>query len=322
VRPASATRGGIAAVAALSGLLAAAGGAGASEYSQSIAKKVENEVVYVDRKARPKVSIGEAGQLRLRILDKAAGRIKIAVLPESRVEDEGGVSGLGSAIARDLKPKGALLVVAGDSRFIITSHPASDQAATAVDEAFNRRPNDSRGRELLGAVNGIAAADPGPSADPPDMGGGGVPGNVGNFEDQTDDIFDTVDDAIKTTTIIIAAFFIIPILALLIWIALRVRRSRKEAAGDLDFEQEGLRNELIALGDDIRALEVDTTMPGVNAMGVADYEAAVHQYDRANFALERSDQNPRYVAEARAAIAEGKRRMSDAKVRLGVTPTP
>ena len=315
-------RGGIAAGVTAAAALAAAGNASASEYSQSIAKKVEREVVYVDPKARPKISVGEAGRVRLRILDKASGRIKIAVLPESRVEDEGGVSGLGSAIARDLKPKGALLVVAGDSRFIITSHPASNQAATAVDEAFNRRPNDSRGRELLGAVNGIAAADPGPSADPPDPGGGRLPGNIGDFNDQSDDVFDTVDDAVRVTTIIIAAVFIVPILAFLIWIFLRVRRSRREAEGDVDFAQEQLRNDLIALGDEIRALEVDTQLQGANPLGVADYEAAVQQYDRANFALERSEQNERYLGEVRAALKEGQRRISDAKVRLGVTPIP
>jgi hypothetical protein len=124
------------------------------------------------------------------------------------------------------------------------------------------------------------------------------------------------------TTIIIAASFIVPILAILLYVAYRIRRHRRETEGDLDFEQEGLRNRLIALGDDIRALEVDTTMPGVNSLGVADYEAAVQQYDRANFALERSEQNPRYVAEAKAALGEGERRISDAKVRFGVTPTP
>jgi hypothetical protein len=297
-------------------------GAGASEYSERIAKKVASEIVYVDPKARPRISTADAGRIRLRIVDKAPGRIKVAVVPASRAEEEGGVSGLGSAIGRDLKPKGALLVVAGNSTFTLTSHPAHQQAATAVGEAFNRRGGDSRADEIVAAVNALAAVDPGPSADPPDTGGGGGGSVPTDFDDASDDIFDTVDDAIKTTTIIIAAFFIIPILALIFWIALRVRRSRKDAEGDIDFAQEQLRNELIALGDEIRALEVDTQLAGANPMGVADYEAAVQQYDRANFALERSDQNERYLGEARAAIKEGQRRISDAKVRLGVTPIP
>ena len=72
-----------------------------------------------------------------------------------------------------------------------------------------------------------------------------------------------------------------------------------------------------------RALDHDTSMPGANALGIADYEAALAQYDRANRALDLADDNPRLrVAEARAAIKEGNRRISDAKVRLGVTPIP
>jgi hypothetical protein len=315
VRRGRATKGGIAAAAVIAGLLASAAPSGASEYSKSLARKAESEVVYVDPKAKPKVSVAEAGRVRIQIVKKAPGRIKIVVVPESRVEDEGGVTGLGSAIARDLKPRGSLLVVAGDNRFIITSHPASDQAAKAVDEAFNRNQGD-RGKQLLASVNGIAAVDPGPSADPQ-----GAP-DIGDFNNQADDIFDSVEDTFRVTTIIVALSFLIPILAVAVWIVYRVRRSRQEAEGDKDFEQEGLRNQLIALGDDIRGVEVDASMPGVNALAVADYEAAVQQYDRANSALERSEQNPRYMAEAKAAIVEGQRRMSDAKVRLGVTPTP
>jgi hypothetical protein len=317
-----ATWGPIAAASAAVLATAAPGPASASEYSERIAKKVESEIVYVDPKARPKVSTAEAGAARLRIVKKAPGRVKIAVVPESRAEDEGGVSGLGSAIGRDIDLRGALLVVAGNSAFTLTSHPQHNEAAAAVGEAFDRHKGD-RGEQLVAAVNALAAVDPGPSGDPPGAGGGGgAAPDFGDVDDQTDGIFDSVNDAIRTTTIVIAAFFIIPLLALFIWIALRIRRSRREAAGDLDFAQERLRNDLIALGDDIRALEVDVGMPGVNAMGVADYEAAVQQYDRANFALERSDQNPRYMAEAKAALTEGRRRISDAKVRLGVTPTP
>jgi hypothetical protein len=303
--------------------MALPGGAPASEYSDSIAKKVENEIVYIDRKARPSVSTAEAGRLRIQIVRKAPGRIKIAVLPEARADEEGGASGLGVAIARELEPKGALLVLAGENdRFLYTSYPESGVAGAAVDRAFNRSGGDSRGKELLSAVNGLAAVDPGPSGDPADGGGSSPSGLPDDFTDQTDGIFDSVNDAIRTTTLIIAAFFIIPILALIIWIALRVRRSRVDAAGDVDFAQEKLRNDLIALGDEIRALEVDTQLAGANQMGVADYEAAVQQYDRANSALERSEQNQRYLGEASAALKEGQRRISDAKVRLGVTPIP
>ena len=314
-----APRGAIVAPAALLALLAG-GSAAASEYSDSLAKKVEREIVYVDPKAKPKVSVGEAGRLRLRILDKAAGRIKIAVVPESRAAREGGTGPLAQAIDREAVFKGALLVVAGESAFAVTSYENSNAAAAAVQRAFEEHKGD-RAEQLLASVNGLAKADPGPSADLRAP-GGSSPGGSPDFGNG-DDIFDEVGDAVKITTIIIGISIALPFIAVLLWILLRIRRSRREQEEDWDFAQQGLRNELIALGDDIRALDVDTSMPGVNALALADYEAAVAQYDRANAALERAEENPRlYVAEARAALKEGRRRMSDAKVRFGVTPTP
>jgi hypothetical protein len=317
-RPSS---GAIVAAAALVAVLAGTGPASASEYSESLARKIEREVVYVDPKARPRVSTREAGEIRLRILRKALGRIKIAVVPESRAAREGGTGPLANAINRDLPFRGALLVVAGGSAFAVTSYENSNAAVAAVQRAFGRHDGD-RGRQLLAAVDELAEADPGPSADlrapdsgardAPDFGGGGG-----------DDVFDDINDTVQITTLIIGAAVALPFVVIAIMIVLRVRRGRKEQEEDWEFAQQGLRNELIALGDDIRALDVDTSMPGVNALGLADYEAAIAQYDRANAALDRCDENPRlYVAEARAALKEGRRRMSDAKVRLGATPTP
>lgn len=310
---------GIAALVAALAAVAAAP-AGASEYTDSVARKVQSEIVYVDPKARPKVSTSEAGQIRLRIATKANGRIKVAVLPARRADQEGGASGLAAKIGREAPFRGALLVVAGDSVFVLVTHPEASQAEGAVREAFDRNKDD-RPKQILRSVDGLAAIDPGPSADQ------GVPqgvpgGTTTDFDEQADGIFDTVNDAIRTTTLVIAAFFIVPILAGIIWIALRVRRSRKEAEGDVDFAQEKLRGQLIELGDEIRALEVDTSMPGVNALALADYEEAVKQYDRANHALQLSERNTRYVGEAKAAIDAGHRRISDAKVRLGITPVP
>lgn len=320
MRRGRATRGTLAAALVALGAALPCAPAGASEYTDEVARKVEREIVYVDPKAKPKVSTADAGRIRLRITDKALGRVRVAVLPERRAEEEGGTSGLAAAIGREAPFRGALLVVAGPSAHVLTTHPEASQAAAAVQEAFDRNKGD-RPKQILRSVDGLAAIDPGASAD---QGGvpQGTPGGTTDFDDQTDGIFDSVNDAIRTTTIIIAAFFIIPLVAFFLWIFLRMRAHRKEREGDVDFAQEKLRGRLIELGDEIRALEVDTSMPGANALALSDYEAAVQQYDRANHALQRSDQNPRYVGEAKAAIDEGHRRISDAKVRLGITPVP
>jgi hypothetical protein len=319
VRRARASRAALAAAAALALSALAAGSAPASEYSRGLAHNIERQVVYVDPKATPRVSDAAAGRIRLEIVKKDIGRVKIALVPESRAQQEGSVAALANAVDADLDFRGTLLVVAGSHAQAITSHPASAETATAVKQAFDRHNGDTA-KQLLAAVDGIAAVDPGPSADLQTS--GGSPPGAPDVTDGTKGIFDSVNNAIQVTTIIIVLSFLLPILAIALFIMLRIRRNRRNAAGDLDFEQEGLRNELVALGDDIAALDVDSEMPGANKLGLADYDAAVEQYDRANTALERSEQNPRYVAEARAALAEGKRRMSDAKVRLGVTPIP
>nr|MDQ3936055.1 hypothetical protein [Actinomycetota bacterium] len=306
-------------------LLGLSGPAGASEYTKSLAKKVEREVVYVDPRARPRVSQGEAGRIRLRILDKAIGRIKVVVVPERRAVKEGGATGLGTKIGRDLDFRGTLMVVAGSTTFTLTTHPDSSQTAAATQEAFNRNNRKSRGAQILAAVDAIAAVDPGPSADLQRAAGPGAPsvpvgdGSGGAFDDVADDIGDTV----KLTTIVIGFVIALPFLIFVFVIVRGLMRRRREQEEDWDFARETLRNELIALGDEIRALDIDSSMPGVNQMGVADYQAAVEHYDRANTALQRAEENPRLrVAEARAALKEGRRRMSDAKVRLGVTPIP
>lgn len=306
--------------AAIAATLALAPAASGSEYSESVARGIEREIVYVDSKAKPRLSTAEVGAIRIQITRKAIGRIKVAVVPERRAEEEGGASGLAAAVARDIDLRGTLLVVAGSSIHALTSHPASDQTVATVREAFERNEGD-RGDQIRAAVNGIAAVDPGPSADQrSSSGGGAAPGLPGG---SGEDFFDEINDAVKFTTIVVGVVIALPFVAVFLWLLLRFRRARKEQDEDWDFAQEQLRTELIELGDEIRALDVDTSMPGANALGIADYEAAITQYDRANMALERAPENPRLrVAEARSALKEGKRRMADAKVRLGITPIP
>jgi hypothetical protein len=297
--------------------------ASASEYSEKLARRIDRGIVYVDRQARPRISTAEEGRIRLQIVKKDNGRIRIGVVPEDVAAEEGGSTGLAKAVAEDLEFRGTLMIVSGDERstdvHTLTTHDEAQRTADAVRAAFARE--DDRADQILRAVDAIAAVDPGSAGDIDQGGPGGAPGSP-DFGADTDGLFDSISDTFRTIGLIIAASFLIPIVLIVLYVVYRLRRSRQETEADVDFANQGLRNELIALGDEIRGLEVDVGMQGANALGVADYEAAVHQYDRANQALELIDQNPRYAGEVRAALKEGQRRMSDAKVRLGVTPTP
>jgi hypothetical protein len=288
--------------------------AAAASYPETVAKRVEREVVYVERGVEPPVSDAGAGRIRLRILDKDLGRIKIAVVTAGHAEENGGATGLAHAITHNLDLRGTLLVVAGREAYALTSHPESAATVEVLDRAF-RKHND-RTRQLLAAVDGIAAVDPGPKGDPQNP----VPGSpIPNFPDVDDDV-NGIFDAFRIGALITAIATALPFVVLAIWLALRFRRSRKEAEEIEEDRQVDIRDQLIKLGDEIRALDLDAQMPGVTASSLSDYEAAIEQYDRANATLERPDLTAHRVEEAGAAVAEGMRRIEAAKVRLGRSP--
>jgi opacity protein-like surface antigen len=62
----------------------------------------------------------------------------------------------------------------------------------------------------------------------------------------------------------------------------RNRRRRRERDAQLSDVKRTANEDLVALGDDIRALDIDTQMPGADPGAKSDYERAVLGYDAAN----------------------------------------
>ena len=75
-------------------------------------------------------------------------------------------------------------------------------------------------------------------------------------------------------------------------------------------------DELVALGDEIRELDLDTSMPDASRAALAEYEQALARYDQANELLS-GDPTEYQVEQARAAIAAGRRHLAAARERLG-----
>ena len=69
--------------------------------------------------------------------------------------------------------------------------------------------------------------------------------------------------------------------------------SRREQEAELAELRENVRDDLVALGDDIRALDLDVEMPGVDPRAKADYDHAVEAYDRADTLRRRGRARPR-----------------------------
>jgi hypothetical protein len=101
--------------------------------------------------------------------------------------------------------------------------------------------------------------------------------------------------------------------------ARRQRRLREQR--ELEEVKRVARDDLVALGDDIRALDLDVEMPGADPAAKADYERALGSYDQANTRFERA-QRPADLAPVTQQLEEGRFAMTSAKARLNGEAPP
>jgi hypothetical protein len=279
--------------------------------------------VYVHPAAAGRLSPADQGRVRIRIVEKAIGRIKIAVVPEVLARREGGPAGLANSIDRTLQPRGALIVVAGPAFHVITSHPRAEPTVVALRSAIARHREDGLAEQLLAGVSGIARVDPGvgedlrgPVADPgagnPGAGDSGSGGSVPAIDDAADGITDAFRLGVLIVAGAIALPFVLGALYFLVWV--RRRAAREEEAQESG--EQAVRRGLVVLGDGIRALDIDTSMPGADRRGLAEYEQAISRYDQANELLT-GDPSPYQVEQARAAVEAGGRHIEAARTQLG-----
>jgi hypothetical protein len=99
-------------------------------------------------------------------------------------------------------------------------------------------------------------------------------------------------------------------------LAARARRRRSREREVRESGERSADTELVELGEDIRSLDLDTSMPNVSRAALAEYEQAIASYDQANDLLS-GDPSEYRVSQARAAITAGKRHIAAARERLG-----
>ena len=248
------------------------------------AEALRADPVYVDPDAELSISQSEADELREAIRDAGAGPIYVAIVPDTGRDSVAVLSD----IARGVGQSGAYAGVIG-GRFRAGGAPGAREAAN---RAYANHRQDGVQATLLGFVDEYASLSSGGGA-------GGAPGRV-----------DTGPPWL--------------LLALLgagggAFLVSRRNRSR-QARADLAEVKDNIRDDLVALGDEIRALDLDVQMPGANAEAVADYHRAVSAYDRAETAWERArDVND--LEPVGAALEEGRWAMESTRARLeGRTP--
>jgi hypothetical protein len=263
----------------------------------SVAAALRDSPVFVDPDAPVKA---DANALAEQV--KSAGTpIYIAVLPDSaRAETNGNTDALGQKIVTELKEPGTYLITSG-TRWTAASNTLNrGEARRLAGQAFA-----DNGRNLDAAlgqfINAVAAADNGEPASQSggDGGGGGV--GIGTI-------------AVLTALVVGGGALIF-----------RGRRRRKEREAERQRELEEVKSvaneDLVALADDIRALDLDTSMPDVDPEAVRHYTEAVDQYQKAAAALDRA-RRVEDLAPMSAALEAGRFSMASAKAILEGRPLP
>ena len=93
------------------------------------------------------------------------------------------------------------------------------------------------------------------------------------------------------------------------------RRRRQQQEAQFAEVKTNARDDLVALGDDIRALDLDVQMPGLADETRDDYERAVNAYDRADTAWEQA-RRPEDLEPVGSALEEGRWAMECARARM------
>jgi hypothetical protein len=254
--------------------------------------------VYVDPQAERALSSGEVADLRRAIARNEAGPAYIAVLPGSAAEEAGGdpVAAL-RELALSVGEPGTYAAVIGDSfRAGATGGVLPEGRAGELAGEASAAERDAGTAAVLGDFVrrlGAARAEVGGSADAPGNGGGGG--------------------------------FPVALLLLLAvplgLFALSRRRRRRQEKADTALVKEAARDDLIALGDDIRALDLDVEMPGVDAEAKSHYGVAVERYEQAEQALD-AVRRPQHIERVTSLLEEGRWAMTAAKARLSNQPVP
>jgi hypothetical protein len=301
-----------AAAAAAVALAALPAAAGASDDPARLAEAVERDVVHVDPRVRERLTAAEASRLRVRIARRDAGRIRVLVVPRVAAARNGGLRRLADDVAVRTGLGGALIAVAGPNAWIATTYD-SGPALSAVQRAMQGRSGERLAPGLLRAVDGIAGVDPGPAGDvvaapaPAPAGDGGV-----------GEVVEDVGNAIRVVVWGIGGAIALAILTPLAVFAVRARRRRAESAEDLEVARQAAREELVAVGEILRELDLDAEMPSADAGGRDALGRAIDLYDRAGRELQRADTHRRLrrahrtVARAREEAHLARRRLTQA----------
>jgi hypothetical protein len=286
---------------AVTALLLLPGSAMGGQYVDAAASGLADNPVYVSSDASGAPSAGEQQQLRDRI-GEAGVPMYIAILPAAAKNEAGSnTMALAGEIAQKLHRPGVYAVIAGRSfgagSIGVLPKGVTPQIATDVVKANKGKSDQALLLDFIGRVK-TAAAQGGSAApaDSPGSGGSGAGAVIG------------------------IAFAILIVVAggALFVTSRRKRRQREQQLAEV---KSTAQEDLLALSDDIRALDIDTQMPGAKPEALTHYSQAVDSYQRATESLDRA-RRIEDMAQVSSTLEEGRFEMASTKAVIEGRPLP
>jgi hypothetical protein len=264
----------------------------AGELIDRAVEGLRSDNVYVDPEADPTLSAAEADALRDRIVEQRAGPMYVVVAPAEIAGEAGGdparaLGRIGEAVDRGA----TYVIVAGRTIRALSGVLDRGEAGELAAEAIDGNGGDLSAI-LLDFTDRVGEAR---------TGGGGGDGD---------------GDGAGTGGLVLLGLLGAGGAALLVG----RRRRRARDAAEFEEAKRNARDDLVALGDDIRALDIDVQMPNVDPEAKADYDHAVARYTEAEDLWERA-RTPGDLAPVGSALEEGRWAMASANARFsGETP--
>jgi hypothetical protein len=254
------------------------------------ADELRSDPVYVDPEAERRISASAEERLEAAIRRERAGPLYLAVLPEAANREAGGDPGAALLeLARDVRAPGTYGAVIGSSfrAGASTGVLPDGRAGELATEAFRASSGGGTEAVLADFVSRVGAARNGRAGGGSNGDGGGGGGTI--------------------LLVLLGGGAV----AFGVSRARRRRRARDELAEVKQFA----RDDLVALGDDIRALDLDVEMPGVDEQAKQHYGRAVELYGQADDAWDRM-RSTEDAAGVSSLLEEGRYEMTAAKARL------
>jgi hypothetical protein len=268
----------------------------AQDVLSEAAQALRDNPLYVHPGAERALSEREQARLRDLIAASGAGPMYIAVLPASARDEAGGdPTAALREIARELREPGVYAAVIGDS-FRAGSVGVDVPAGQLAGEALDAHASDGTYSVLSEFVRRVADVRAGGGSSGGGGGGGGFP-------------------------VVLLLLLALPLGVFALSRRRQRIRAEQSARAELDEVKQVARQDLVALGDDIRALDLDVEMPDADPEGRAHYGQAVERYTQAEQALDHA-RRPEDIERVTSALEEGRWAMSAAKAELAGGDAP